>query len=113
MLQREGQVFTGGVPRNIRQLVAKQRMRLVPMEHHLLEAASVAGLEFTAAAVAAAVTMDTATVEQHCERLVERQQFLKRIGLEEWPDGTLNELGASLATARQAERSSPDVSRNL
>jgi predicted ATPase len=55
----------------------------------MLEAASVAGLEFSAAAVAAALATNTTVVERSCERLAERQHFLRRVGIEEWPDGTL------------------------
>ncbi len=77
------------VPDTIRHLVARQSGRLSPEERHTLEAASVAGAEFSAAAVAAALATDTAAIEQQCEQLAERQQFLKRLGVEEWPDGTL------------------------
>ncbi len=78
-----------GIADSIRHLVARQSERLSPEEQHTLEAASVAGMEFSAAAVASALATDTATVEQHCQHLTERQQFLKRLGVEEWPDGTL------------------------
>jgi DNA-binding winged helix-turn-helix (wHTH) protein/predicted ATPase len=77
------------IPESIRHLVARQRERLAPVERTLLEAASVAGMEFSAATVAAALVRDTARVERRCEQLVQRQQFLKRLGVEEWPDGTL------------------------
>ncbi|MBI3801478.1 MAG: AAA family ATPase [Deltaproteobacteria bacterium] len=77
-----------GVPETIRQLVARQRERLLPEEQRVLEAASVTGMEFSAAAIAAALAVDTAAVERNCERLAERQQFLQRVGIEEWPDGT-------------------------
>jgi DNA-binding winged helix-turn-helix (wHTH) protein/predicted ATPase len=78
-----------GIPESIRQLVTRQRERLRPEEQHLLEAASVAGMEFSAASVAAALATDTARVERRCEQLAERQQFLRRVGVEAWPDGTL------------------------
>ena len=77
------------IPESIRHLVARQRERLAPVEQTLLEAASVAGMEFSAAAVAAALARDTTAVERHCEHLATRQQFLRRLGVEEWPDGTL------------------------
>jgi tetratricopeptide (TPR) repeat protein len=78
-----------GIADSIRHLVARQSGRLLPEERHTLEAASVAGMEFSVAAVAAALASDTATVERRCEQLAERQQFLKRLGVEAWPDGTL------------------------
>jgi predicted ATPase len=46
-------------------------------------------MEFSAASVAAALATDTAVVERLCEHLAERQHFLRRLGVEEWPDGTL------------------------
>jgi len=87
-LHHEGDARGGGVPESIRQLVARQRERLFPDEQRMLEAASAAGMEFSAAAVAAALMIDTAAVERRCERLAEHQQFLQRAGIEEWPDGT-------------------------
>jgi len=76
-------------PDAIRHLVARQSGRLPPEERLTLEAASVAGMEFSAAAVAAALTTDTVIIERRCEQLAERQQFLQCLGVEDWPDGTL------------------------
>ena len=69
--------------------MARQRGRLSADERQTLEAASVAGMEFSAAAVAAALTTETMAIERHCEQLAERQHFLRRVGIEAWPDGTL------------------------
>ena len=44
-----------GVPETLRQLIEQQFERLAPAEQALVEAASVAGVEFAAAAVAAGV----------------------------------------------------------
>jgi len=78
-----------GIPKSIRQLLARQSARLHPAEQQVLEAASMAGMEFSAAAVAAALEESTVTVEAQCTNLVTRQQFLRPAGLSEWPDGTL------------------------
>ena len=77
------------IPDTIRQLVSLQSGRIPPAEQQMLEAASVAGLEFSAAVVAAALTSDTVEIERRCEHLADRQYFLHRVGVEEWPDGTL------------------------
>src|SRR5439155_1329551 len=53
----------------------------------VLEAASVAGLEFGAQAVAAALEAHVETVEDACERLVRTQRFLRASDTEAWPDG--------------------------
>ena len=54
----------------------------------MLEVASVAGVEFVAAAVAAGLEADAAMVEEHCEALVE-QQLLRPLGVTTWPNGTV------------------------
>jgi predicted ATPase len=78
-----------GVPSSLRQLLTRQMERVHPAEQQLLEAGSLAGTEFSAATVAAAVETDVAAVEGRCERLSEQQQFIRRAGISEWPDGTV------------------------
>lgn len=78
-----------GVPDSLRQLIEKQFERLTPHEQQTLEAASVAGAEFSAAAVAAAIAHEETAVEEWCADLVAKGQFLRATGLEEWPDGTV------------------------
>ncbi len=75
------------VPVSIRQLLTRQIDRLNEKEQQIMQAASVAGQEFSCAAVAAAVGIDTTDVEECCEILVRRQQFLRPAGYSEWPDG--------------------------
>src|SRR5688572_28681532 len=55
----------------------------------MLEAASVAGAEFSAVAVAAGVEQSAEVVETYCDGLVRREQFLRTRGVSEWPDGTI------------------------
>ncbi|NOT53365.1 MAG: AAA family ATPase, partial [Deltaproteobacteria bacterium] len=87
-LQEEGATIERSVPENIRQLVARQGERLSRAAQHILEAGSVAGVEFSAAAVAAALAWDVADIEEQCAALAGRQQFLRPAGIAEWPDGT-------------------------
>jgi adenylate cyclase len=54
----------------------------------VLQAASVAGEQFTVAAVAAGDQSPLEDVEAQCEGLAAQHQFLEDIGLREWPDGT-------------------------
>jgi DNA-binding winged helix-turn-helix (wHTH) protein/predicted ATPase len=77
------------MPERLRQVVTAQMQRLSRAEQQLLEAASVAGQEFSAAEVAAALTNDEVETEVHCEHLARRQQFLRPAGRSEWPDGTV------------------------
>jgi predicted ATPase/DNA-binding winged helix-turn-helix (wHTH) protein len=77
------------VPEGIRQMLALQLDRLPLAAQRLLEAASVAGAAFAAASVAAGLASDVVTSEEHCERLAQRQQFLRPAGTVTWPDGTV------------------------
>lgn len=95
--QAEGQWrFTGDletlsnrVPNSLQQMIEKQIERLSLEEQRVLEVASVAGVKFSAAAVAAGLGAEIVEVEELCEGLARRQQFLQAQGFAEWPDGTV------------------------
>lgn len=55
----------------------------------MLETASVAGAEFSAAAVAAALYQEIGEVESSCSRLARREQFVVPQEAVTWPDGTV------------------------
>jgi predicted ATPase len=74
------------VPESLRQLLEQQITHLPLEAQRVLEVASVAGVEFVAAAVAAGLEADAATVEEHCETLV-GQQLLRPLGVTTWPNG--------------------------
>ena len=76
-----------GVPDSIRQLIETHVDRLDARDQRILEAASVAGTEFSAAAVSAALGDDLADVEIRCEELSRRGQFLRECGVQILPDG--------------------------
>ena len=80
---------TGDIPETLRQLIERQLAHLGDEAQRLLAAGSVAGLEFTATAVAAGLAIDVAQVEEWCERILRRGHFLRRQGRDVWPDGTL------------------------
>jgi predicted ATPase len=77
-----------GVPPSIRQFIERQLTRLGAPDQRLLEAASVAGEEFSAALVAAELAEDAEDVEDRCAALVGRHVLRPR-GTAEWPDGTV------------------------
>jgi len=85
----KGRVEEVSVPDSLRQLIQHQLERLSPEEHRILEAASVAGREFTAAAIAGAVDKETVQIEELCAGLMWRKQFVQEKGTSEWPDGTI------------------------
>jgi DNA-binding winged helix-turn-helix (wHTH) protein/predicted ATPase len=78
-----------GVPTSLRQLIERHCAQLAPAEQALLEAASVVGTEFSAAAVAAGVGEVVEAVEQRCATLARRGQFVQPVGTDAWPDGTV------------------------
>ncbi len=87
-----GSLFNAGTveaPRTIQQMIEHNLERLTREEQSVLEAASVAGAEFSAAAIAAALEQPISEVETCCVRLARQQQFIDSSGASEWPDGTI------------------------
>ncbi|MEO8752088.1 MAG: AAA family ATPase [Casimicrobiaceae bacterium] len=78
-----------GIPDDARRMIATQLEGLAPADRALLDAASVAGAEFAAPAVAAALLRPLEEVEQRCEELARVHRFLRPAGSTEWPDGTV------------------------
>jgi DNA-binding winged helix-turn-helix (wHTH) protein/predicted ATPase len=79
----------GAVPVSIQQGIMQQVERCAPEVQAVLEAASVAGGEFAAAAVAAGMAQEVDTVEAHCDTCVRHGQFLQALAPTDWPDGTV------------------------
>ncbi|MBI3798745.1 MAG: AAA family ATPase, partial [Deltaproteobacteria bacterium] len=88
-LQGEVTAVASWVPESLQQMIEKQIERLSPAEKRVLEGASVAGAEFSAAAVAAGAGIEVEAVEEHCGELARHEQFLRARGTAEWPDGTV------------------------
>jgi predicted ATPase/DNA-binding winged helix-turn-helix (wHTH) protein len=78
-----------GVPENIRYLIEKQIERLSAEEQRVLEGASVVGLACSAVAIAAGLDAEIVRVEEICEELARRQQFLTPPRLVTLPDGQI------------------------
>ena len=76
-------------PRNIRQMIERNLQRLSPDEQRILEAASVAPGEISAAAIAAALQQPATAIEACCTALARREQFVVTEGIQTWPDGTV------------------------
>jgi hypothetical protein len=76
-------------PESLRQMIEQQLERLRVEEQRVLEIASVAGMEFSTAAVAAAAAIDMVAVDETCEELARRVCFLRPGDVGEWPDGTV------------------------
>src|SRR5262249_9508300 len=80
----------GDVPASVQVLISRQVARLSAAAQRVLAVASVAGMEFAVAAVAAALQADADVLEEICEELAQTSHFLQEAGLAEWPDGTLS-----------------------
>jgi predicted ATPase len=88
-LEKLAQDSSRVAPGNIMEMIDQQLARLDAHDQALLEIASVAGMEFSAAAIAAADASDLIEVERRCGALVSRMAFLQDAGDAEWPDGTV------------------------
>ena len=79
------------VPRSLQEMVEQLFDGLDGEQQRTLEAASVVGRTFSAAAAAAGTDEAQRLVEDRCSDLARRGQFLVAAGIESWPDGTVAE----------------------
>src|SRR5262249_17563934 len=78
------------IPEDVRRMIGHELDRVSPDERRILEAASVSGVEFPAAAVAAAERLGLDDVERGCAELSRRGSFLTARDVAVWPDGTFS-----------------------
>jgi tetratricopeptide (TPR) repeat protein len=76
-------------PDSIRRLLDLQIDRLSVTEQRIVEAGSVAGNTFAAGVVAQALSMAVDDVDSCCESLANEHRFLRYLGSEAWPDGSI------------------------
>ncbi|HLB78545.1 MAG TPA: hypothetical protein VJO72_16060, partial [Candidatus Dormibacteraeota bacterium] len=81
--------ITAIIPAHLRALIELQLAHCSPEDQTLLAAASVAGVEFATAAVAAGIERADEEIEARCAALAHQGQFLQAHGQAEWPDGTV------------------------
>jgi DNA-binding winged helix-turn-helix (wHTH) protein/predicted ATPase len=77
------------VPGSLRQLIEQRLARAPTADQELLEAAAVAGRQFSAAATAAALGIDPEESEARCSQLARRSLLVTATGEHTWPDGTV------------------------
>jgi predicted ATPase len=86
---REGaEAIVMSLPEGLRQFLVRRIEALPPEQRQVLEAASVVGEAFAAAAVAAGAECPLADVNARCDALAAQHHFLEEVGLTVWPDGT-------------------------
>jgi DNA-binding winged helix-turn-helix (wHTH) protein len=107
-------VLAREVPESIREVLELEISRLSEREQRVLEAAAIAGLEFSSAAVASGLELEPLQVEESCDELARRGQVLRPAGIGCFPDGSLSArytfthglyadvLGQRVAAARRA-----------
>jgi predicted ATPase len=78
-----------GIPDDLVRLIGHELDRVPSGQRRILEAASVAGVEFSASVVAAAEQVSPDDVEHTCAELARRAAFLMPLDAETWPDGTV------------------------
>src|SRR5262245_24457159 len=76
-----------GVPDSIKQMIEKQVDHLDEEEQRILEGASIAGVEFSALALASGLAEEPAEVEALCDELTRQGLFLEERGVHELPNG--------------------------
>jgi DNA-binding winged helix-turn-helix (wHTH) protein/tetratricopeptide (TPR) repeat protein len=76
-----------GVPDNIKQMIERHVDHLELDMQRTLEAASVAGVEFSTPALAAGLEEDPEVVEARCNELARQGQYIKECGAQELPTG--------------------------
>ena len=84
-----GGTITAIIPAHLRALIELQLAHCSPEDQTLLAAASVAGVEFATAAVAAGIERADEEIEARCAALAHQGQFLQAHGHVAWPDGTV------------------------
>mgnify|MGYP003694178369 CR=1 FL=1 len=77
------------VPETLRPMIEQQLDRLDAEDRRLLEGASLAGIEFSAAVAAVGTDHGTAEAEDRCDRLARAGPLLRHAGIAAWPDGTV------------------------
>jgi DNA-binding winged helix-turn-helix (wHTH) protein/tetratricopeptide (TPR) repeat protein len=88
-MQGGGETIPMIIPATLREMIEHQLAHCSPEDQTLLAAASVAGVEFAAAAVAAGLERPADAIEAQCATLAHQGQFLQARGQAEWPDGTV------------------------
>ncbi|RFU48559.1 AAA family ATPase [Paraburkholderia sp. DHOC27] len=88
------------LPRTIAQVFEARIQLLAPDVQRALEAASVAGMRFSAQTVAEAAGMPVANFEDLCDGLARHGQFVRRVGTDELPDATVQVFSFSHTLVR-------------
>jgi DNA-binding winged helix-turn-helix (wHTH) protein/tetratricopeptide (TPR) repeat protein len=79
-----------GVPETLQHILEAQIDQLSPRERSILESASVAGERFSVWSITTTLELVSDQIEDACEGLAERHQFIRSTGIEELSNGSLS-----------------------
>ena len=77
-----------GIPETLQQMLEIQLERLSPEDRRVLQSGSVAGERFSVWAAGVMLGDSPASIEERCERLANRQQFIRSLGIHVAPNGS-------------------------
>ena len=87
-LRGEMRVVEAAIPESLRAMIDLQLERVSAEDRHLLDTASVAGVEFVDAALVPALDATEEAVSARCAALARHGLFLRSVAEEVWRDGT-------------------------
>ncbi|ETX07698.1 MAG: hypothetical protein ETSY2_09640, partial [Candidatus Entotheonella gemina] len=87
---RDEQAAYHALPQGVRQLLNKQIDQLPEMVQEVLKMASVAGMQFATAMVAAGAESEAGLIDEALSWAASRSYFLQAQAVETWPDGTIS-----------------------
>ena len=76
-----------GIPETLQQMLEIQLEQLSPEELRILQSGCVAGERFSVCAAAAMLDASPASIEEACDRLANRQQFIRSLGIQNAANG--------------------------
>ena len=76
-----------GIPETLQQMLEIQLERLSSEDLRILQSGCIAGERFSVCAAAAMLDASRASVEEACDRLANRQAFIRSLGIRNAPDG--------------------------
>ena len=79
------------VPDDLRRMIEAQLERLATEEQRVLELGCIVGASFSTTAISAPTDVDPHMFEDLCENLSRRQQIVRWVGTQHFPDGTVSE----------------------
>jgi len=85
------QEIAADLPASLRHFIERQLAQLTAEERQVIEAAAIAGTNFCSELLSPVLEWSSENAEVVAASLARREQFIRRNGVSEWPDGTVCE----------------------